>query len=75
MLLNADQILNHTTSIKEPIIENAIYERSEATAITGFSVSTLIRAEKSGELKGRYKGRRRYYLGSDLLKWLQENKD
>jgi helix-turn-helix protein len=58
--------------IKQPIIENAVYEREEAIAITGFSLSTLIRAEKSGGLKGRYKGRRRYYLGSDLLKWLQE---
>jgi hypothetical protein len=41
-------------------------------AITGVSLSTLIRAEKSGGLKGRHKGRRRYYLGSDLLKWLQD---
>jgi hypothetical protein len=59
-------------SIKQPIIENAVYEREEAIAITGFSLSTLIRAEKSGGLKGRHKGRRRYYLGSDLLKWLSE---
>jgi helix-turn-helix protein len=59
-------------SIKQPIIENAVYEREEAIAITGFSLSTLIRAEKSGGLKGRHKGRRRYYLGIDLLKWLQE---
>jgi hypothetical protein len=58
--------------VKQPIIENAVYEREEAIAITGFSLSTLIRAEKSGGLKGRHKGRRRYYLGSDLLKWLQE---
>gem|GEM_PF-3596804 len=58
--------------IKQPIIENAVYEREEAIAITGFSLSTLIRAEKSGGLRGRHKGRRRYYLGSDLLKWLQE---
>ena len=57
--------------IKQPIIENAVYEREEAIAITGFSLSTLIRAEKSGELKGRNIGRRRYYLGADLLKWLQ----
>ena len=63
--------------IKQPIIENAVYEREEAIAITGFSLSTLIRAEKSGELKGRNIGRRRYYLGADLLKWLQgdENGD
>jgi len=53
-------------------IANAVYEREEAIAITGFSLSTLVRAEKSGGLKGRHKGGRRYYLGSDLLKWLQE---
>jgi hypothetical protein len=53
-------------------VAKIIYEREEAIAITGFSLSTLIRAEKSGGLKGRHKGRRRYYLGSDLLKWLQE---
>ena len=61
-----------SSPVKQPIIENAVYEREEAIAITGFSLSTLIRAEKSGGLKGRHKGRRRYYLGSDLLKWLQE---
>jgi hypothetical protein len=36
--------------VKQPIIENAVYEREEAIAITGFSLSTLIRAEKSGGL-------------------------
>lgn len=56
---------------KQPIIENAVYEGEEASAITGFSLSTLIRAERSGGLRGRYIGRRRYYLGADLLEWLQ----
>lgn len=71
---DVDQNLNGAQISKQPIIENAVYEREEAIAITGFSLSTLIRAEKSGELKGRYKGRRRYYFGSDLLKWLQEER-
>lgn len=66
-----EQSTNLVPTAKLPIIENAVYERDEAIALTGFSLSTLIRAEKSGELKGRYKGRRRYYLGSDLLAWLQ----
>jgi len=42
----------NASPIKQPIIENAVYEREEAKAITGFSLSTLIRAEKSGGLKG-----------------------
>jgi len=62
----------NASPIKQPIIESAVYEREEAIAITGFSLSTLIRAEKSRGLKGRHKGKRRYYLGSDLLKWVQE---
>lgn len=76
-MLEIEQNLNQAAIIKQPIIENAVYEREEAIAITGFSLSTLIRAEKSGELRGRSIGRRRYYLGADLLKWLQgdENGD
>jgi hypothetical protein len=70
-MLEMEQNLIQSATIKQPIIENAVYEREEAIAITGFSLSTLIRAEKSGELKGRNIGRRRYYLGADLLKWLQ----
>jgi hypothetical protein len=76
-MLEMEQNLIQAAIIKQPIIENAVYEREEAIAITGFSLSTLIRAEKAGELKVRNKGRRRYYLGVDLLKWLQgdENGD
>jgi helix-turn-helix protein len=70
-MVEMEQNLNQASVIKQPIIENAVYEREEAIAITGFSLSTLIRAEKSGELKGRNIGRRRYYLGADLLNWLQ----
>jgi hypothetical protein len=76
-MLETEQNQIQATIEKQPIIENAVYEREEAIAITGFSLSTLIRAEKSGQLLGRNIGRRRYYLGSDLLKWLQgdENGD
>jgi hypothetical protein len=76
-MLEIEQNLIQSTIKKQPIIENAVYEREEAIAITGFSLSTLIRAEKSSELRGRNIGRWRYYLGADLLKWLQgdENGD
>lgn len=55
---------------KQPIIETAVYGRDDATAVTGFSRSTLIRAEDAGKLRGRYQGRRRFYLGRDLISWL-----
>ncbi|HMV46682.1 MAG TPA: hypothetical protein PLD20_33370 [Blastocatellia bacterium] len=58
------------TSPKQPILETAVYGRDEAIAITGFSLSTLIRAEEKGKLRGRYEGRRRFYFGRDLLRWL-----
>jgi helix-turn-helix protein len=74
-MVEMEQNLIQAAVIKQPIIENAVYEREEAIAITGFSLSTLIRAEKSGELKGRNIGRRRYYLGADLLKWLQGDEE
>jgi hypothetical protein len=55
---------------KQPIIETAPYDRQETIAVTGFSLSTLIREEERGNLKPRRKGRRVYYMGSDLLAWL-----
>jgi hypothetical protein len=70
-MLDTEQNQIQTKTEKQPIIENAVYEREAAIAITGFSLSTLIRAPKSGQLTGRNIGRRRFYLGSDLLKWLQ----
>jgi len=70
--VNMNLEVNRAKGAKQPIVENAVYDRSEAIVITGFSLSTLIRAEESGKLKGRYNGRRRFYLGSDLLKWLRE---
>lgn len=56
---------------KQEILPNAIYDRDEAIAITGFSLSTFIRAEQKRKLIGRWEGRRRYYLGTDLLTWLK----
>ena len=55
---------------KQPIVETAVYDRKEAICLTGFSLSTLIRAENKRELRSRTQGRRRYYLGHDLLAWL-----
>jgi hypothetical protein len=55
----------------EEIRPNAVYDRTNASVVTGFSERSLIRAEEKGELIKRYKGRRRYYLGSDLLDWLR----
>jgi hypothetical protein len=71
--VNLSLEMSQEIQIKRPIIENAVYDRNEASVVTGFSLSTLIRAEEAGKLKGRYNGRRRFYLGSDLLKWLQGN--
>ena len=59
-------------TLKQPIIENAIYERQEAINLTGFSLSTLLRAEKAGKLQRRRVGRRRFYFGIDLLRWLSD---
>lgn len=56
---------------KQEILSNAVYDREEAIAITGFSLSTFIRAEQKRKLNGRWEGRRRYYLGTDLLAWLK----
>lgn len=55
---------------KQPVIPDAVYDRNEAAVVTGFSLSTLMRAEERGDLLGRYEGRRRFYLGKDLLDWL-----
>ena len=60
-----------TLKTKPEIQLNAIYDRDEAIVVTGFSLSTLIRAEQKRKLKGRWEGRRRFYLGSDLLRWLK----
>ncbi len=62
---------NQLPTSKQPIIETAVYDREEAVSVTGFSLSTLIRAEEKGRLNGRSEGRRRFYLGADLLTWLK----
>lgn len=65
---------NPQTFSKQPILENAIYDREEAANVTGFSLSTLIRAEEKQKLRSRYIGRRRFYLGRDLLAWLSDER-
>ncbi len=60
---------------KQEILPNAVYGRDEAIAITGLSLSTFIRAEQKRKLKGRWEGRRRYYMGNDLLAWLKGKED
>jgi hypothetical protein len=57
-------------STKREILPNAVYSRDELANITGFSLSTIIRAEESDTLIVRYKGRRRYIVGADALQWL-----
>lgn len=66
---------NEQLTIKQPIIETAVYDRQDAVKVTGFSLSTLLRSEEKGKLKGRYQGRRRYYLGKDLLAFLAGGDD
>lgn len=70
VLIEANQQLPN----KQPILESAVYDRAEAIAITGFSLSTFIRAEQKGKLQARRQGRRVYFLGSDLLRWLQPDR-
>lgn len=65
-----DELLAHLKPKRE-ILANAVYDRDEAIAITGFSLSTFIRAEQKQKLIGRWEGRRRFYFGDDLLKWLK----
>lgn len=55
---------------KSEILPSAIYSREELSKLTGFSLSTIIRAEEAGKLTVRYEGRRRYIIGTDALKWL-----
>src|SRR5262245_8896113 len=58
------------STVKQQILPNAVYDYEETVAVTGFSLSTIIRADRAGRLAGRYEGRRRYFRGRDLLKWL-----
>lgn len=64
-----------TLKTKPEIQPNAIYDREEAVSVTGFSLSSLIRAEEKGKLKGRHQGRRRYYFGKDLIAYLSGGDD
>ena len=59
---------------KQEILPNAIYDYGEVVAITGMSLSTVIRADRAGRLKGRKEGRRRYFFGQDIIDWLSPKK-
>lgn len=54
-----------------PIFPTAVYDQRQAEVITGLSTSTLFRAVDAGKLTCRRAGRRRLYLGSDLLAYLK----
>ena len=60
---------------QQEVLPKAIYNTVEAVAVTGMSLSTILRAENAGRLKGRWEGRKRYYLGQDLLDWLARNEE
>ncbi len=53
-----------------PIFPTAVYDQRQAEEITGLSTSTIFRAVDSGKLTCRRAGRRRLFLGSDLLAYL-----
>jgi Helix-turn-helix domain len=57
---------------KKAIIANAIYSIQEAVEVTGFGRTTIYRAEQSGALKVKARGKRRYILGKDLWSWLEK---
>jgi predicted nucleic acid-binding Zn ribbon protein len=59
---------------KQEILPNAVYCREEVVEITGFSVSTVIRAENKGKLNARHVCERPHYMGSDVLEWLAGKK-
>jgi hypothetical protein len=75
LIAEANQQSHQQFTIKQPIIEAAVYSRDEAVTVTGFSLSTLLRAEQRGKLKGRYQGRRRYYIGRELLDFVGGDDD
>jgi type IV secretory pathway protease TraF len=58
------------SALKQPILPDAVYSYDELVQVTGFSLSTIIRADRKGRLAGRYEGRRRYFIGRDVLTWL-----
>jgi hypothetical protein len=54
-----------------PIFPTAVYDQRQAEEVTGLSASTLFRAVDAGKLICRRAGRRRLYMGSDLLAYLK----
>lgn len=70
LLTRIEQIIKK--AVKQPILPDAIYNYDELSEVTGFSLSTIIRADRKGSLLGRYQGRRRYFVGKDVLSWLAD---
>lgn len=68
LIVRIEQVVKN--AFKQPVIPGAVYSYEELAQITGFSISTIIRADRKGRLAGRYEGRRRFFLGEDVLKWL-----
>lgn len=58
-----------------PIFPTAVYDQKQAEEITGLSTSTIFRAVDAGKLTCRRAGRRRLFLGSDLLSYLKGGQD
>lgn len=59
--------------VRPPIYPTAVYTQRDAETITTLSRATLQRATASGKLQCRYAGRKRLFLGEDLLKFLTED--
>ena len=58
----------------KPIFPTGIYDQQQAEQVTGLSTSTLFRAVDKGKLRVRRAGRKRLYLGSDLLDFVKGGK-
>lgn len=61
--LSSDNAISHV----KPIFPTAVYDQQQAEAVTGLSTSTIYRAVEKGKLRVRRVGRKRVFLGSDLL--------
>ncbi len=57
------------TPVMQPVTE-AIYTLDKVSALLGMEERAVASKLKSGELKGRKKGRRWYVLHSDILNYL-----
>lgn len=58
----------HAPTVIEP---HAVYTREQVCQLLGVSLSTLFRYRRSGKLVGRQVARRVFFLGSDVLDFLE----